>query len=844
MAMDVLMINGSGDPVASGDEPIEARLETTLGHTMTYLEDDNAGTAALVAAAASGLDLVVITSSVTTSKVSTDIFDGLAVPVIHCEGTLWDEHNFTDSGAGETSGTQTKITIVAPSHPLAGGLSGDVTVFNTARKVNYLKTSRMPAGATAIAQVFGDTSKVAVWAVETGGLLDDGDAAAERRVGFFTIYDAAAELTADGWTLFDAAVLWAGNEAAAITPSATHTGTATHTGAGSAVDSATEPTMLIEVAWGVDFDTEPTAGQWTDETANVRRQQMVRYGRGRSSDLGRVEPGAMTLAFDNRGRNFEPFYSGDNFPDVRPRAHIRAKQKWHGVEHAAFRGFVTAWTPLYPAGGADSVVVVQCSDITAVTANAAIDGGYISRYVLDSPAAKHWRLSEPAGTDYSIEVVGGTVEGVLLTGVVQNDATFAVDNISKRQYLRKDTAASSLAPAGNFFDQGPMTVAVWLKDNGTTANSYIFESRESDSSSTGFLWQIEAADGGITAAWNNDGAQTPVVVVASSDVLDGDWHYLTLVRDGAGTAWTVQAFLDGVALGAAVTGPVETPSATDPSETDTAGWQFVGWMGELSVLSEALSDTAIFETYQAWLDVFPVESTSDRIATVLGYLDLDASLFNLDAGATSMPSQDLHGVKVVDAIESAAVAELGMFFIDGAGRATFHNRERRTTGLPALAIGQGTAIPVFDVTYRTAEDVLFNVVVADIASGTDSAAAVDAGRRARDGERLLSVDLDVTSTVYAQSYVDHLLATRKDGSLRVDSVTMKPLRDAANMFGPLLAAELGDRVTVNHNPVDDGGATADIVTTGFIERIEWASDGSDYVCTWRISPEALSLTTF
>jgi len=772
---------------------------------MTYLDGDGnpAGsditTAAELATAAAGKDLVVLTSSMVPASIKGDIFAGLAIPVITSEGTTWDDDKFVTAGkAAETSSTHTQITIVAPSHPCAGGLTGDITLLGNPKKLNYAIAASLPAGVTPIATVKGDSTRVVLWAVEAGGVLDDATTASERRGGFPTIYDAAAHLTGDGWTLFDAMVDWVGNPTAAITPSATHSGTDVHTAAGQAVDSAaTKPEVMLEVAWGVNWDTEPADAQWSDESPKVRHPQMIRFaGGGRSADLGRTEPGSMSFAFDNRTRSFEPGYA----PNVRPRTHVRLKVKWHGVEHHMWRGYITSWQPLYPDKGHDSIVMVQAVDLHAVAANTELDGGHINNYIKDSPGGLHIPLDEQSG-DYAREIITPLTNGLWIANVNLNDDTFAADGVSKSQYPRKDNAAQAYEPLFNMANTGPMTIMFWFRNNGTTVDPwYLAEVRDTSFAAYFYSWRMQL-DGGIDVTWNNDGGSAYTTVVATSDGMDGNWHFISLVRSGSGTSWTVQAFLDGQPLADAVTGPVETPGGVDPAQVIAYGWNFLGWTGQISVFSEALSDVAITEIYDSYLDIFPQQATSDRIETILSsYLSLDPALINLDTGLSVMPTRNLHRKSVAEALDKAAEAELGLFFIDGKGRATLHNRTRRNLSVPILEVGQGTAVPISDVGYRSAEDMIVNTVVVDRAEGTDSASAVDRTCVAQDGEKRLDVALDVTQQDLSQSYADHLLATRKTAALRIDRVTYKP---DPSTYGTLLAAKLSDRLRVKHDPIDD-----------------------------------------
>jgi len=121
---NILFIS-SMDPVhMPGDDALKAFMEG-LGHKVTYLDDNENEANTEVAAAAA--DLVFISESVGSANIRNEI-TGVEVPMIITECWAWDEMGLTLGGGAGQDVVSTGIEIVGPSHYLAAGFSGTVTV--------------------------------------------------------------------------------------------------------------------------------------------------------------------------------------------------------------------------------------------------------------------------------------------------------------------------------------------------------------------------------------------------------------------------------------------------------------------------------------------------------------------------------------------------------------------------------------------------------------------------------------------------------------------------------------------------------------------------------------------
>lgn len=195
----VLFVVGS-TTLNVGDAAVKAHLDS-MGYDVTPKTAIDATNAD-----ANGMDLVMISSTPNSKDTGVDFRD-IAVPVLTWEGWLFDDMGMT----GNVLGTdyykqvgQTSVSIVNGTHPMAAGLSGVQTVYNSS---GYLEYGLLNSSAITIATINGDATKPVLFGYEKGSQMI-GLTAPARRVGFFLYDTEASFMTPQGWSLFDAAVKW------------------------------------------------------------------------------------------------------------------------------------------------------------------------------------------------------------------------------------------------------------------------------------------------------------------------------------------------------------------------------------------------------------------------------------------------------------------------------------------------------------------------------------------------------------------------------------------------------------------------------------------------------------
>jgi RHS repeat-associated protein len=192
----------------TADTAIRSHLQG-LGYTVTVADDD------LVASSdATGKTLVFISATSLSGSINTKLRN-VAVPVIVCEPYMLDDMGMTDTPSTQMGAyAHWGVRIADPSHPLAGGLTGDVTVTNNT--VGGVVWGIPNANAIKAATLWDNSTLSPIFAYAAGVQMY-GLTAPAKRVGFYMYNDMGAYHNENGWRLFDAAVNWA---AAPVTKSA------------------------------------------------------------------------------------------------------------------------------------------------------------------------------------------------------------------------------------------------------------------------------------------------------------------------------------------------------------------------------------------------------------------------------------------------------------------------------------------------------------------------------------------------------------------------------------------------------------------------------------------------
>jgi hypothetical protein len=158
---------------------------------------------------AAGKSGVIISSTVASGEVA-EKFLAVTNGVANWEGALQDNFLFTldqDTVTRGVTGGQTTLEIVTPTHPIATGFSGIVTIADAGVEISWATpaTSAIP-----IARTTDGTGHLGIYAFDPGAVLIDGSStAAGRRVHIGGGDGTYAGMNANGRQLWHNGILWA-----------------------------------------------------------------------------------------------------------------------------------------------------------------------------------------------------------------------------------------------------------------------------------------------------------------------------------------------------------------------------------------------------------------------------------------------------------------------------------------------------------------------------------------------------------------------------------------------------------------------------------------------------------
>jgi hypothetical protein len=189
------------DPLTRGDSAILDRLRG-LGFVVSIISASMVTTDS-----AQNADFCFISRSVRSPEVMASFRDqpvALFVTEYNLYSSLGMTGDSADASGGDTL-TATDLIISEPSHPLAAGFSGTVTVLQPGK--GQYGFGVPGSDAVVVATLVDESKGAAIFAYEQGSAMV-GLLAPARRVGYFLDIQASTRLTPEGWTMFDAAVEW------------------------------------------------------------------------------------------------------------------------------------------------------------------------------------------------------------------------------------------------------------------------------------------------------------------------------------------------------------------------------------------------------------------------------------------------------------------------------------------------------------------------------------------------------------------------------------------------------------------------------------------------------------
>jgi concanavalin A-like lectin/glucanase superfamily protein len=446
----------------------------------------------------------------------------------------------------------------------------------------------------------------------------------------------------------------------------------------------------LEVAFGVDADTEPAESDWIDLSERLRDFDGGPGGRQKSLD--RIEAGAMTFVLSNDDRaldatNITSLY----YPNVIPMVHVRFTEAVSG--RPLFRGYADGWPMQFPFHGKDQTVTLTATDGQKVMAGAQLSGTVWERQVqalADDGTVRMWfRLGDPPGSRqlldsgpnrFAAQVLGGPKfgeEGLLIPGASTSTAFW-----QDRDQVAVDVAAAFTTPNWTvealirrpYVDDLPQDSAgaelILVMRDALVAGA-------ENSIAIGF--PAAATFGRFLAEVTIAGSATQAL--SAGTVWDDKVHHVAAKRTWDGVAGSVKVFIDGllvntVTLNSSVAPAFTAVSIGNYSRVAEAGGtlNFRGRLQELVTYASALPDADIAEHARWALTPFAGVSSSQAVSDALDDVSWPAARRRLAGGVSTLQDHALGG-DALAYIQKVTETEAGIFGFDESGDAVFYGRE-------------------------------------------------------------------------------------------------------------------------------------------------------------------------
>lgn len=625
-----------------------------------------------------------------------------------------------------------------------------------------------------------------------------------------------------------------------------------------------KPALAVEVA----FTTDPFASPvWVDVTLDVREWDVKR---GRNRELERFQPGRATIVLSNASRDYDSAYEDSpHFGFLKPMRRIRIRETFNGVTYPTFDGFVDRWQLDYPLSGKDATATVTATDGFKPAARADLPRSvYVSEVTTSAPLV-WWRLDETVarlrdGVALNSGTGGSTYDGTFVGSPVVGQGGLVVNDPGSALGIRNAFAATatpvqgvSLANAAlSLLSQAAFSVEAWVRmDAGGTTQQVIWDvSRSADANQHAVCGYFDTDGSGAVgrfqfAVFNSAFTLAYGVETPAGSVFPGQIHHVVAAKEVGGQ---LAIWLDGVRYTSAISGLAGT--SLSGITVPTTGNVHVGYEGDSSPNAERnwhgsiqhvavyvsqLSDAGIAAHYAAGTAPWQGDLPGVRAGRILDLMGWPDDLRSLDDGDAELQSANL-GMSGLEHLQKVGESEYGLWFWDRDGNARLTDRAT-VFGRPVVWALGGDGVGYRKIMFDDGDAVIRNRATISRLNGV-AKTVTDATSEDEFGRSDYTLDgLFHRSDSYSEDYATFVVEEYKDPRRRVASVELGPAdaTSAADLCPVMLGVELGDAVSVEHQPSGGGDPfTQDCVVEGLEHRgVPGGGSGrSKRTSTWVLSP--------
>ncbi len=609
--------------------------------------------------------------------------------------------------------------------------------------------------------------------------------------------------------------------------------------------TATSDFPAITIEWLPNEGPADDTGVFSDITDYV---QAASIRSGRAYELDRFDASTLTLQLVNTTRLFDPEWtSGTYYGNLVPMRQIRVTAVWNAVTYPIWRGYITDWGQSIQ--GADNLIytTITARDALFYFEVQGLPSSWLELAIAKDRPEHWWRLDETTGTQANDTGYTTSTSRFLYPGEYINAPTLNDVEVVPFDGGRKGVTFDGTTQYVNVLPDASgaaadFTLEIWFihsaslsgggleflvtigYTNGTHTDIRLYD--------PGYVLASCTATGSISSALTtyNDGLPHQAVLRRNGTTLD-------LFVDGAivgtdSSTGTTALPVDLFRIGAAPIGNVAAPQDT---------YLFDGTISNCAFWIDNLTDAQILAHYNAGMLAYTGTDSGAYLDALLTFKNWPATLRDIDTGTSLMGGYELPAT-MREAIQRIADTEAGQLYVGPDGYVVHRSRtavwsETRSDTSQATFGDQWSAATlkyVADGFSMPRDDALLRNPVNASRSGGITATAVDDTYTTKYGERTFAAPTAYDSSDNVMlDRANAFLQRYKELGTRLASMTIKPRKDATNLWPQALGRLIGDRITVSRKPLGTGN---EISLPFIIEGIDHEFTPRSWSTTFHASP--------
>lgn len=570
----------------------------------------------------------------------------------------------------------------------------------------------------------------------------------------------------------------------------------------------TAPDITVEVAFTSGYSTAIADMVWTDVSAYVEGQEEISINRGRSDEFSEVDPGQMTLTFDNRDGRFTPGYeSGAYWPNVKKGRPIRLSVTYDGVTYPRFFGYVDEWPVTWPSAGEEDCRVTITASSRMARASAQMRSVIEEEWLVPRPLV-YYTLGEDSEATVAVDSSGNRGPNLAQTGA-GTDVTFATATGPGT-----DGMSSPTFSAGKYL-ASTSTVELDATNGITIAASF------NTSTAAGTIVALSGL--GLTATIDGAGTlrvnATGMGEVVATSVANGATR-LMVIKIAADLSATLE--VDG-----AVTGTSSTSAtlAATSSNTVSVGQSFTGTISHVAVWESVLDSTDSGHMWTAVNTGFAGETPGAAIERFARYWGIPAAEVIAGTGATaSLIFIDTTDKTPLEAMRLVETTEYGNLYDARDGTLEFHGRDARINSASSFDLSAAAQHVGADLSPKLDDQGMMNIVEARrMVDGAPVVYVTNQGSVDEYGPYATALELVTASDAEVADAATWRVSRYGEPAIRIPSVAVDVANIDSALIASLMAADVGTKFTLTNLPSQAPWSSIDLFAEGMTETIGFSS---------------------